>query len=198
MNRKWLTVALVVCILVAAALPAAVLAGYGGRLTCGLSFDSAHDDTEARWRGRVWTIPPTGGNATLLVKAYADNWDRTGAFEDMPQALFDVLAEDCRPTLTKDEELTLSPEAHVMVSIHDSLDPSHKLFFFEGTVADLVALAGGRVTFSGPFGVVVRIPLTVPAGVTLWAGRMELTQGGYRCHADIYLLQGVPFWMNPV
>jgi hypothetical protein len=39
--------------------------------------------------------------------------------------------------------------------------------------------------------------LDVPAGNVLWLGRMDFMQGGYRCHADLLLFQGVPFFREP-
>ena len=68
------------------------------------------------------------------------------------------------------------------------------LFSFEGTLAQLMALVGGQTAFSGPYGVVIRIPLNVPGGNVVWVGRMDFVQGGYRCHADMFLFQGIGFF----
>ncbi len=181
MNRKWLAVVVLVCILGAAVLPGAVSAGWSSHITCGLGFDSAHDSTECWWRG-VYSIPAAGGDATLLVGAYAENWDRVKGSDSEPEAL--------APVGVDVENLTLSPSAQVSVILFDWLNPGNVLFSFQGTLEGLMAVAGGQIAFDGPHGVVIRIPVSVPAGRTLWVGRMELVQGGYRCHADLYLFQG--------
>ena len=66
MNRKWLTVAVLVCMLAAAALPGGAVAYWRSPLSCVLGFDSGHDATESRWHN-MWSIPAAGGDATLLV-----------------------------------------------------------------------------------------------------------------------------------
>jgi hypothetical protein len=38
--------------------------------------------------------------------------------------------------------------------------------------------------------------LTVPAGTTWWGGRMGVVMGGYRCHADMLLLESIAFTIN--
>ena len=117
-------------------------------------------------------------------------------FGGMPLAVSDANPGEYQPAQTFwGEDLTLSPGAQVTVKISDALDPSRVLFSFEGTLAELmVALVGGQTAFGGPYGVVIRIPLNVPAGNVLWVGRMDFIQGDYRCHADLFLFQGVPFF----
>ncbi len=197
MNRKWLTVVVLGCMLAAAALPPVAMAGVGARLSCGLSFDSARDSTECWWR-HIWSIPAAGGDATLLIAAYAENrWFTLEELEGVSLALSDVHAGEYQPgDKLKEEDLTLSPGAQVIVKIFDQADPSHVLFSFEGTLAELMALSGGQTVLGGRYGAVVRVPLSVPAGNVLWVGRMEVTQGGYRCHADVFLVQGIPFFFR--
>jgi hypothetical protein len=186
MNKKWLTVAVLVCMLAAAALQGVSSAARFRNLSCALGFDSAHDDTECWWRG-LYSIPAAGGSATLLLGAYVENRRFTNDSGS--------IAGEYRPEGLPDwEDLTLSPGALVTVKIYDYLDRSRVLFSFQGTLAELTTLAGGITAFSGPYGVVVRIPLDVPAGNVVWVGRMELTQGGYRCHADTFLFQGMGFF----
>ena len=177
-NRKRWSMCLLLCVVLVAALPTVALAASRARLTCGLGFDSARDSTEARWRG-TWSIPTAGGAATLMVGVYSERPYKAPAVQGHPvDKGYD------------DEQLTLSPSTHVMVDIFDWLDRSHKLFSFEGTLAQLTVLDGVQVALDQPFGVVVKIPLNVPAGMTWWMGRMEVVMGNNRCHADIWLLQG--------
>lgn len=169
---------MLLCVILAAALPAVVSAAPGERLTCGLSFDSAHDATECVFKRGLYTIPSSGGDVTLQVGIYSEH------MVDHPPTFGSNL-------LGYWSGLTLSSSTHVMIEIYNGLDRSTKLFTFEGTLADLLALPGGGVAFAGPYGVLVRIPLTVPAGTTWWSGRMEVVMGGYRCHADILLFEGM-------
>ncbi len=195
MNRKWLTLVVLVGMVMAVALPPVALAAPYSRLSCGLGFDSAHDSTECVWRilWQIYRIPAAGGDATLLIGTYVDR--RFGVSDDggMSVALPDAGDAELQPPQKTDgEDLALSLGAHVTVKIYDYADPSHMLFSFEGTLAELMALSGGQTAFAGPYGVVIRVPLTVPAGNVMWVGRMEVMQGGYRCHADLFLCQGVP------
>jgi len=191
MHRKWLTLAVLVGMLVAAAVPGGAAAGPYSPLSCGLGFDSAHDSTECWWR-TLYSIPAAGGAATLLVGAYVEHGQKAAENEgSVPPAAFEDVGDyDARTAKYKSEDVTLSPGAQVKVRVYDFLDPGRVLFSFEGTLAELMALARATAAFGGPYGVLIRIPLLVPAGQTLWIGRMDLVQGGYRCHADVFLLQG--------
>lgn len=178
-NRKrWIMCISLLCAVLSAALPAAALAAPAYRLTCGLSFDSAHDSTEAHWRG-IWSMPTTGGDAILVAGVYSE--------AKLTSPSFGLMEE---PQEHLEQPPILSSSSHVMIDIYDWMDRSRKLFTFEGTLAELMALSGGQTAFYGPYGVSVRIPLSVPAGSTWWAGRMEISMGNKRCHADIWLLQG--------
>ncbi len=77
MNRKWLTVVVLVCMLAAAVLPPVSAAAFYSPISCGLGFDSAHDSTECVWRilWNIYRIPAAGGDATLLIGAYSE-WRR--------------------------------------------------------------------------------------------------------------------------
>ncbi len=190
MNRKWLAFVVLVGMLLAAIAPGGAAAGWWSPLSCGLGFDSAHDSTECWWWRGLYSIPAAGGNATLLVGAYAEHW-QIGQSGQVPSS--EGAAREWIPeTKISFDDVTLSPTAQVTIKLYDSLDPSRMLFSFQGTLAELMALVRAETAFSGAYGVLIRIPLLVPAGQTLWIGRMDLVQGGYRAHCDLYLVQGLP------
>ena len=187
-NRKWFIVGLALCLLLGSVLPATANFKRMSWLSCTLKFDSAHDDTESRGRG-VYTIPATGGNAILLVGVYA--W-RPFLFQEE----FEAEEASVTPEANVDstgvpwEDLQIPLSAQVKVVFRDAENPEVTLFTFEGTLGGLMALTGAEVVFSGPYGVLIKIPLVVPPGETDWIGRLEVIVGGTQAHCDVILGRG--------
>ena len=192
-NKRWFTVGLALCLLLGSVLPAAAYFKRTSWLSCTLKFDSAHDDTESRGRG-FYTIPAAGGNAILLVGVYA--WRPIGVrgeFEEGPDAAPE--ADDPQGFPFEDFQIPLS--AQVKVVFRDAKNPEVTLFAFEGTLEGLMALTGAEVVFSGPYGVLIKIPLVVPPGETEWIGRLDVMVGGTQAHCDVILTRGY-YAPNPV
>jgi len=176
-----LIVGLLLCLVVAMVLPTAALAGEVNRISCSLRFDSGNDASENRG-GRYYFIPASGGDVTLLVGVYAENHLKVGNTDWVGQA--------APVQFTSGEVVWLSPSAYVSIRFFDQADPSHILFQFQGTLAELTAMNGAQVVFDGRDGVLVRIPLHVDAGSTWWVGRMNVVQGGFLAHCDVNLIMG--------
>ncbi len=150
--------------------------GFAGP-TCMIAFDSEHDDTEpqksAQFYLAYYSIPATGGQATLVLGMHAFDTRRLG-----PTTPF-------LPTERVDEL------SYVRVRIADRDDPARVLFEYSGSVAGLLGRPGVQVAYSGLRTALVKVPLQVPAGLAWWQGRMDVvTVDGRTGHDDTALIAG--------
>ncbi len=161
MRRKLLVVTLLLALL----LSASSIYSYamGPALSATLMFEDATDDTELDFDSIA------GGTFYRMPVEGGDAILIVGVYAEHPNAVID----------------------RVRIRIHDRLDPSNVGYSFDGTWDELADEPGAEVQFASETGVVVRIPLQVPAGLTWWMCKIEAwTPEGQRAHGDRQLIVG--------